>query len=741
MKKTDNTESFHIRVNTLSLEKEKLIPYSKYIKNDYPQLKKVVPKHSILYKAKYRREIIINEFHQTANNYNTNINIKTNSNNNNSNTYNFNIKLNDGFNNIYNNTDHLNYNNNNKNNNIKDNLKINKNRENKSPLNLKIKGKTIEVNKKSKNEKIINSVRYKKYYNQKNIKIGPIDLYNSNNKLNTEGGETSVESINNSGNKINKILFFSSKKANVLENSIKNIGNIKDPAVEKMEIYRTKLFNEFLKHFKNYCKINLKNYLKKFLNEIKMYKKEKQIVKNRTINNYYNKRVNKNFILLTNNSNEHTDDINMNDILKSSTTKDYYKIYTQLKKFSNSNLKNIFNSYNNTDSNIINNDNNDKNKSNNSISLSMNKVKNMDLTPRVNKNVDFSSMNRRQVYQSPSFHIGNRTFTNRNISFGKEKTERNELFRDSRELNKKYEQIQRRRKNIHFINKSMSVLANRSLDNQINISKEFNQIKKYIQENKSERKSQNSKKNNVPTENRNKLNDKIVRITNINGKKYKIMKVNKNKNLMNKNNIYSSKKIKKENKLFSIVIKNIVTKDNLMHININYYFIKDKNKSIKTRFNSLKPTKTFSVSILLDGKKDIKNKNNLTSIKEEDISIHNSKIYDENDSIKKKNNKDKALFDFIKIINDILIKCYKKYFIYKIKTNIFNHKINEIEDNNFNNKIYSKKIGFRKNKNKVDKKSEGIYNKRNDEILDKKIISLRAKLIKYSIMKNDCKNI
>ena len=445
--------------------------------------------------------------------------------------------------------------------------------------------------------------------------------------------------------------------------------------------------------------------------------------------------------MLTNNSNEYTGDIKVNDILKSSTTKDYYKIYTQLKKFSNSNLKNIFNSYNNTDSNIINNDNNDKNKSNNSISLSMNKAKNIDLTPRANKNVDFSSMSRRKVYQSPSFHIGNRAFTNRDISFSKEKTEKNELFRDSRQLNKKYEQIQRRRKQIRFINKSMSVLANRSLDNQINISNEFSQIKKYIQENKKERKSQNSQKINAGSEKRNKLNDKIVRITSINGKKYKIMKVNKNKNLMNKKNIYYSKKIKKENKLFSIVIKNIVTKDNLMHININYYFIKDKNKSIKTRFNSLKPTKTFSISILLDGKKDIKNKNNLTSIKEEDISIHNSKIYDENDSIKKKSNKDKALFDFIKIINDILIKCYKKYFIYKIKTNIFNHKINEIEDNNFNNKIYSKKIGFRKNKNKADKKSEGIYNKRNDEILDKKIISLRAKLIKYSIMKNDCKNI
>ena len=737
MKKTDNTESFQIRVNTLSLEKEKLIPYSKYIKNDYPQLKKVVPKHSILYKAKYRPEIIINEFHQTSNNYNTNINIKTNSNNNSSNTHNFNIKLNDGFNNIYNNTDHLNYNN--KNNNIKDNLKINKNKENKSPLNIKKKGKTIEVNKKNKNEKIINSVRYKKYYNHKNVKIGPIDLYNNSNKLNTEGGETSVESINSSGNNINKILFFSSKKANVIENTIKNIGNIKDPAVEKMEIYRTKLFNEFLKHFKNYCKTFLKNYFENFFNEIKMYKKEKQIVKNRTIDNYYNKRVNKNFILLANNSNEHTDDINVNDILKSSTTKDYYKIYTQLKKFSNSNLKSIFNSYNNTDSNIISNDISDKNKSNNSISLSLNKAKNMDLTPRVNKNLDFSSMNRRKVNQSPSFHIGNRTYTNRDLSFGKEKIEKNELFRDSRELNKKYEQIQRRRKKIHFINKSMSALANRSLDNQINISNEFNQIKKYIKENKNERKSQNSKKIIVGREKRNKLNDKIVRITNINGKKYKIMKVNKNKNLMNKNNIFSSKKIKKENKLFSIIIKNIVTKDNLMHININYYFLKDKNKSIKARFNSLQKTKTFSVSILLDRKKDIKNKLKLTSIKEEDISIHNSKIYDENDSIKKKSNKDKALFDFIKIINDILIKCYKKYFIYKIKTiesfnkinSTFNHKINEI--NNFNNKIYSKKIGYRKNKNKVDEKSEGIYNKKNDEILIKKIFSLRAKLIKYSI--------
>ena len=53
---------------------------------------------------------------------------------------------------------------------------------------------------------------------------------------------------------------------------MKNIGNIKDPAVEKMEIYRIKLFNEFLKHFKNYCKTFLKKYLEIFFNKIKMYK-------------------------------------------------------------------------------------------------------------------------------------------------------------------------------------------------------------------------------------------------------------------------------------------------------------------------------------------------------------------------------------------------------------------------------------------------------------------------------------
>ena len=728
MNKTKNVEAFEIRVNRLSTEREKLIPYCKYIKDDYPQLSKVVPKHSILYKAKYKPEIVVNEFHQTSNNYNNNYHIKASSNNIKNNSYNFNIKLNDDLKNTYNNTDYLNYNN--KENNTKDILIFNKSREIKSPLNSRFSNKIIEVNRNNKNEKIFNTSKYNKYYKQKKVSLGTIDLFNSNNKFNTEGGETSVETINNSGNKINKTLFFSSKKKIPIQNSIKNTGNTIDLTFAKMEIYRIKLFLEFLKYFQKYSNNYIKNYKKIFFNEIKMQKTEKQIVKNRTADNYFNKRINKNFFFV-NNNNLNNDDINTIEILKSSTTKDYYKIYTQLKKrkSTNSNLKNIFNSYNNTDSND-NNDNNNKNKNIYSLSLSRRKTKNRNITQRINKNYDTSSFNKKIRCQSPSFRIGNRTFTNRDISFGKEKSE-NELYRDSKELNKKFEQIQRRHKKINFFNKNMSILTNRSLDNQINISNELNQIKKYIQENKKESRNQNSFKNVTSREKNNNLNDEIVRIRNNNVKKYRIMKVNVNKNLMNKNNIYQSKKIKKENKIFSIVIKNIVTKDNLMHININYYFIKLKNKNLKSRYDLLERTKAFSTSLLHDGKKEIKNKLKLKSIKEEDISMHNSKICDENDTNITKDNK--VFFDFIKKVNNIFIKCYKRNFIYKIKTNIFTNKIIEIEDNNLNNKVYSRKRGYHINLNKIGKASPRKYNKNNDGISENKIDILRAKLINFSM--------
>ena len=41
MDEAQNIESSQIKVNKLPLDKEKYMPYSKYIKNDYPQLSKL----------------------------------------------------------------------------------------------------------------------------------------------------------------------------------------------------------------------------------------------------------------------------------------------------------------------------------------------------------------------------------------------------------------------------------------------------------------------------------------------------------------------------------------------------------------------------------------------------------------------------------------------------------------------------------------------------------------------------
>ena len=92
-------------------------------------------------------------------------------------------------------------------------------------------------------------------------------------------------------------------------------------------------------------------------------------------------------------------------------------------------------------------------------------------TPRINKNMNNLSSIKKRIKEnkSPSFQIGNRKIINRDISFGKENKEENELYRDSKELNKKYEQIQRRRKKIHFFNKSAGMFSNKSVDNYKNI--------------------------------------------------------------------------------------------------------------------------------------------------------------------------------------------------------------------------------------------------------------------------------
>ena len=83
---------FQINTNSSS-DKENTFP-SKYIKEKYPHLNEVVPKNSILFKVKYKPDIVINQYNQFSNNINNNLKIKptpslanTNKNNNQLNFY------------------------------------------------------------------------------------------------------------------------------------------------------------------------------------------------------------------------------------------------------------------------------------------------------------------------------------------------------------------------------------------------------------------------------------------------------------------------------------------------------------------------------------------------------------------------------------------------------------------------------------------------------------------------------
>jgi hypothetical protein len=228
---------------------------------------------------------------------------------------------------------------------------------------------------------------------------------------------------------------------------------------------------------------------------------------------------------------------------------------------------------------------------------------------------------------------------------------------------------------------------------------------------------------------------------------YKTNSIDDKYPLSQKNSIYYIKKVKqsnKVNKIFSIVIKDISTKDNLIQINIKYYFTK-RAKPLKPRYNSLQQEKILSLTFYGDDKKQKKKKfkDKLTSIQEEDISIQNSKIYDEVEIAKK-------ILEFIEIINDSIIKKYKKNFLYRIKTielvykmnNIFNLKENnkeekenkggkEIKDNKDNKEeiikriIYNKKRGY-----KINKKSS-LENK--NKVYKEQINKFRLELIKFSI--------
>ena len=647
----EKTEEYQIKVNRLLSENDRLIPYSKYIKNDYPQLAKVVPKNSILYKAKCKPDMVINEY-QTSKNFN-NINKKENPSENNS-------RINNELSKTYQHSDYINlydrnfftekplrntefiskinlsgnissheekgeispYLNGNGNNlrfnfkkrlyenneyNMRYNNKRQKNLSNYFPQSLdkkelftrelenhnssnfneinlnddmlnkdeylKYSYKGLETIKKNTQELIfrnsMSSFKSKKYNKRKNLSMGLFDLLQRK-----EIEESSLDSFRN---KMKKSSIINKKKYIRNRISIDNNHDTKDRATQKMEIYREKLFKEFYKHFKKfiYRHFVLEIY-ELFINNLKQTKKEKNIYfnSNKIKDNYKicHKKKHSCFLLKEDNN-----EANFMEGLKSLTSKNYYKIYNELNDNQNINtsFKNSFGSI--KFSNKI-----SKNK-NNSQSLTFKNKSGIKLFSPRNKNY-LSLKNTKE--KSPSIHIGNKTIINRDISFGSSEKKENELYRDSKELSKKFEQIQRRRRKLQLFNKSIELNNNKSVKSidynmhNINDSDDIKKMRRYISEIKRENNlyeslNRKSVENEKIRREKDNVNDEEIKNENISVNK-------KDKELLNKNEKYNSKNKKKKKsintninkKLINNFDKNTIYKSNTVD---NKYSITQKN--------------------------------------------------------------------------------------------------------------------------------------------------------------------
>ena len=257
---------------------------------------------------------------------------------------------------------------------------------------------------------------------------------------------------------------------------------------------------------------------------------------------------------------------------------------------------------------------------------------------------------------SPFLKFGNETILLNDISFKTEdsKTE-SELYRDSYELKKKYQQILMRKRRSKLKNKNM----NRTFDNKkiehSDIDSDSNKIRNYM---KLSDKKDNSMQENSVTATKNNLNNTInkykknIRIkkldynnkfgknkrydkeVNILKNKNKVYKIRKNKSF-NQNHDKLAKKHKiAKNYAFTVLIKNICTKDGRINIYINYYFLLRNNSPLVTKYNKLKLSNYFSITYIIN-----RNNNNskLSSIIEEE-SQNPYFYYDTNKKYNDKNN-------------------------------------------------------------------------------------------------------
>ena len=584
-----------------------------------------------------------------------------------------------------------------------------------------------DIKQNTKDEEMINvsnALNYRKYNKRNKPFANFSNLYN---RTAPDGSESSIESLKNKpNNKMNNIVYsidhyknnynFENKK-NKLNNSniIKNYSNTyineynnnndhKDSLNLKLEHYRIKLFREFMKHFEIFYKSFIRKNFYFFIKNIKPKRRRinnnksfiysrKNFLRNNTIENYNTHRAKQASTL--SNSNSYGNEFI--DIFKTSTMRDYYKLYNQLRKNRNLNqslnqINKIFNSYS------FNNDINDSNnntKSNNSILMPSKSRTIIKSAPRINRNESNLSSKKYVVKKamqgpnsiSPSFRVGNKNFVNNEIYFGKDVVNReNELYRNSKELYKKYEQIQRRKKKSLSKNKenniNKTITNNKSMDiYKINHSNDYNQfveLRKYMKDIKKENnlKENSNETLNVNRNKKNKMKSKyLIRISTLDDNSNSEIDYNENRNI-NRNTAITNKRNNNEN-----------FKLNFNKTYYNYHYNMDKfKKNEKNNDNNIKKNdeKEEKNKILrknksgLGSKKKFINTNTINYFSNNNIN-NNININNINNNFNNKaiNNKD--------IINNI--------------NNKINNNINN--DNNNNN--------FNKNNNKNN--DENLYKK------------------------------
>ena len=236
---------------------------------------------------------------------------------------------------------------------------------------------------------------------------------------------------------------------------------------------------------------------------------------------------------------------------------------------------------------------------------------------------------------------------------------------------------------------------------------------------------------------------------------------------------------KYKNKDLPTLIKDISTKDNRIHININYYQLEPKNKNQKKYYIFLHKSENISISLISDDiSKNYESKlnNKLSAIQEEEVSVQNSKFYDENETFGINNNfinnnnvnninsnanniNSKAIngkevkknyiiyhdneIVYANIIDSIISSvnsAYKRAFFNNLKALCESIKDNNIDRKN-NNRIYSRKRGVDNSKISGDKyysennnnfkRKKYIKRNVNERISEEKIQKFRNKIIKY----------